>query len=687
MRLIDSLSNSSLLETQEFQSALVRMAVWVFMVSFLGLAGLTGYYSIPWTGFLALFGAHLVWYIVILIHIVRHPEPIRLRQYLALISDLSGTSFCILLGGEVMTPFYLFYIWIFISQGTRYGKHHLLLASLGSVVAYSIVLSYLGGWRSHPWESGFLMVILLLLPLYLNALIHRLHDATEAAESANRARGRFLATVTHELKTPLAGIVGMNNLLRDSRLDIDQQDYVDSIGASASQLQALIGDILDLSKMDANRLELNYEMLELEKELQEVCRSLVEPAVNKGLELVCDVDTDVPRLLRSDKQRLRQVLFNLIGNAVKFTHDGRVIVRLTRVLGRQGQEQIQVEVQDTGIGIPSDKVDQVFKVFWQGQVTRDYGGTGLGTTLARDLVQLMGGDIGVESERGKGSRFWFRLPLHSDDGEELVEPPRVLSGKHVLILEHDEIARAQLAAACRQAGMNVTAIGGMTDFDHANHGGLLQVHVDILVLADAPRGRDLEGEALMLRRLLGEAVPVLLLKYVHRHRHAVADNILIRQKPLTTRESWNALSQLVEPGESIVQVRIGRGVKTRVENTANILVAEDDPVNAKLLESLLLQRGYQVSVVMDGATALDVALDTPFDLALIDIRMPEMDGLEFTERYRASENGRRAMPIFGLTADMSNEVRVKAMDVGMNEYLTKPVIPKNLFGLMESYLS
>lgn len=681
--------NKELRTNQEFQSSVVRMALWAFMVTFIGIAGMLDYYRMAWSHYGLLFGGHFIWYLSLLISVARRPAPSAPRRYLGVAADLSGTTFAIYLGGEPLTPFYLFYIWIFVSQGTRYGKRALMTASIGSVLSYAFVATLLGGWERHALEVAFLLLVLVVLPFYEYTLLRRLHEARQAAEVANQARGNFLATMTHELRTPLSGVVGMARLLGSTKLDVEQREYVDSLTSSANMLQSLIGDILDLSKIDARKLELKPEPFDVRRSVSEVATALANQALDKGIELVLDIDAEVPVQVYGDQLRFRQVLFNLVGNAVKFTDHGHVQIEVR--VGEPRQElprrHLYVAVKDTGIGIPRSKLKQIFENFWQADssTTRQYGGTGLGTTIARDLARLMGGDIGVESVEGRGSTFWVCLPFlgYGDMNSSRPQPSAALQGRSVLLLESCPELLAVMEQACVDAGMRHVSVDQTDKLARA-----LKTHrddLDLAVLADDRRGMDLEGMADMVNKLGGEPLPTVFVHYARRSVAARAANSVALAKPFTATALWDAMALAVgrqidaqsEPGALLNTVPEGKGVR--------VLVAEDDSINAKLMDSLLRKAGHEVVLVRDGKLALETALSDAFDLALVDLRMPKMDGMDFTRAFREQEPEGQHLPIVALTANAAEDARAECMEAGMDDFLTKPVDPELLDRLLRQY--
>lgn len=676
-------------KSQELQSALVRLGAWVAMAAFLGAGGLTGYYRVDWGLYLALFGVHLAWFLGLLVHVARSPELSPRRTYVAIAADLSAVTLLIYLSGEPLAPFYLVYVLSFLSQGTRYGRRNLIIASVGSLLCYGAIATIMGGWSGHALEISFVMAALVVLPLYQYNLLRNLQGAHRDAERASTARGRFLATMSHELRTPLSGVVGMARLLDRTQLDAEQRRYVDSICAAADTLQGLIGDILDLSKVDAGMLELAPCRLDLRHTLLEVCGGLAPQAHDKGVEVVCSIEAVLPAGIHADPVRFRQVLYNLVGNAVKFTERGRVRVDAARAPagGGAGRSSLLLTIGDTGVGIAADRLDCVFDGFRQADRSpeRRSAGTGLGTTIAYRLVQAMGGTIEVDSREGEGSTFRVRLPvLAGDDGAAPV-PPAILAGRSVLVCDPGAASRRALAAACRGAGMHVRACSGPATLAAARTEGIT---ADLLLVADGPRGRDLEATTRALRRALGGDVPAVRLYC--RGRSPPGEDIGAVFKPFHPLELWRAMAMALGPARAtptaipLREPSAARPVPPApgAAPAARILVAEDDGINACLVETLLAHSGHEVTVVADGSAALERLALEAYDLVLADVRMPGMDGAELARAVRACGDARAGVPIVALTANAAEETRQECLQAGMDAFLAKPIDPDALEQLL-----
>ncbi len=687
--MLQNIAKSRIRDSQEFQSALIRLSIWLFMVVMLGTARWTGDYDFPWQHYFMLFGFHLMWYLGLLISSVLRPALWPARTYLGILADLSGTTGCIYLTGDATGPFYLLYAVSFLSQGMRYGKTNLVLASISSLLAYVAVAAILGDWQAQTLEVLFVSVALVVLPVYEYSLLRKLQNAKTTAETASRARGNFLATMTHELRTPLSGVIGMTGLLKRTRLDNEQTEYVESINTSADVLQGLIGDILDLSKIDAGKLDLKPAKFRLRDAINETCWALSNQPLEKGVDLICRVAPDLPEPVYGDELRFRQVLYNLIGNAAKFTERGRICVtaRLAPADEHLAEPHLEVSINDTGVGIAADRLDHVFDTFWQADPssTRRFGGTGLGTAIARDLTRLMGGVIGVQSTLEQGSSFWVKLPFLRVDGSAPPRPSTLLRGVQALIFEPEAESAAVITEACAAAGMTSEVIADV-ELVNGCEGRADSAAQRLALIADAPSERDLERIADEVRGRLGEDLPVVYLCYPRR-KCVCADDAAGRAfKPIDAPQLWETMTRVLGADEAApAAVEHPQPRDAVPPGRGRLLVAEDDDINAKLVDNLLRSAGCKVTLVRDGQAALEAAVSQDFDLAFIDLRMPRMDGIGFTTAYRAQEQPGRHLPIVALTANAAEDVRAECLRAGMDDFVTKPIDPQLLQELILRY--
>ena len=508
-----------------------------------------------------------------------------------------------------------------------------------------------------------------------------LTDARDRAEAASRAKSGFLATISHEIRTPMNGVLGMARLLRETKLEPNQRTYVDAIQHSGETLLTLIGDLLDFSKIESGALSLDQDDVHVRAAIESVVELLGPRAHAKNIEIIAIVAPDVPEIVRADDVRLRQILTNLVGNAVKFTERGGIVIQADIA---NTSPVMRFEVRDSGIGVPAAKQAEIFHEFVQADSSqaRKNAGTGLGLAISKKLVKAMGGEIGVDSEPGKGSAFWFTLPIAASKDES--HRHEHLAQFSVAIAARNRVLREGLAAQVRFAGGRIS---GPHPLDDAQDGRFAVALVDAGTDVDPvePIKPHPSRPSFVL------ITPAMQSRLADLKAMGFAGYLVkpIRQSSLGAQlQRFGSLGPRDESELGVLEVGGSSypPVRPRAEDALNILLAEDNPVNMLLMRELLRLRGHRVREVTSGEEAFAAIRAERFDLLFTDVHMPGMDGIETARAIRAYEagHGNRRTPIIALTADVLETGRRACQDAGMDDFLTKPIDPSELDQMIQS---
>jgi two-component system, sensor histidine kinase RpfC len=617
--------------------------------------------------------------LVIFLWIVCSTKISPLRRVFAQLIDVLAISTGMLLFGEPAAPLFLLYLWVTLGSGFRFGPAYLLSELAMSVVGFGIVIYASDFWRAHTAVGIGLLIGMFAVSLYVLSLVRRMFDAVARAEAANLAKRRFISMVSHELRTPLNAIIGMADLLRDTALSREQADMLQTLRGSSRVMLGLVEDVLDFSKIEAGKVVVEKTDFDLHALVNSTCRIVSAQAAAKGVDFVVSIMPEVPPALRGDPHHLRQVLINLAGNAVKFTEKGSVTVHVSVQAETEPAVRLKFSIRDTGIGIAPEAQAKIFESFAQADdsTTRRFGGTGLGTTIAKQLVVLMGGRIGLESAPGLGSTFWVEVELDKQP-ERAGAGGGELDGARVLLVGFPLPERSALEEAL--AGWGASAIVAPTLED-----GVTRLVMEISLaqpyhsaLLYAKQG-DTQLAQRFRRAAPNPAPPTILVvprdADVRRFEMLSSGFAAVLELPFDKRRLFNVLHSVAaadEVREGVVRLQ-DYARRGGPDAPLRILVADDNPTNREVIGRILERSGHAVSLVNDGEQALDAVERGPHDLVILDRNMPGMGGVEALKALRLMMRGRPRLPVIMLSADVTLEAKREAVEAGADAFLSKPI--------------
>ncbi len=606
---------------------------------------------------------------------VSHP-----RRMLGAAADAVMVTWTLMQFGESGAPLYLIFLWITLANGFRYGTGYLLTTLAFCVAGFAVVLAFSEFWIVHRTLGIGLMVGLIALSLYVRRLVTQLFDALGRAEAANHAKRRFVSVVSHEMRTPLNAIIGMADLLRDTALTREQADMLQTLRSSSRVMLGLVEEVLDFSKIEAGKLTLEKTDFDLHALLNSTCRILAAQAASKDVEVVVSIMPEVPPALRGDVHHLRQILINLVGNGVKFTERGSVTVHVSALAEAENAVRLKFSIRDTGIGIPPEAQTRIFESFSQADqsTSRRFGGTGLGTTIAKQLTELMGGRIGMESAVGLGSTFWFELSFEKQPERAGVAGADELSGARVLLVGFPLAQREPLEQALAGWGAVPVAVGTVED-------GVTRLVSEISVAK--PYHSALlysTGEDLKLARRFRQAAPnpapptILAVSReadVQRFDALASGFAAILELPFDKRRLFNVLHS-VSAGDDIREGVVRLQDYARRATSAKklrVLAADDNPTNREVIGKILERGGHTPTVVEDGEEVLDCIERERYDVVILDRNMPGLGGIEALQALRLMTRGRERLPVIILSADATAVAKREALEAGADAFLAKPI--------------
>jgi len=610
------------------------------------------------------------------------------RRSIGMVHDFTVATYLLSISHETGAPVVATYLWVTLGNGFRYGMPYLRISTVASAIGFIVVYQFNSFWQAHTPLWWGIWFTLIAIPLYSSTLLKQLHAAVRREHEASLAKSHFLANMSHELRTPLNGVIGVADLLADTKLDKEQQEFAQIIRASANTLLELIDNVLDISRIEAGRIISTDEDFDLHRLVNGTTAMMASQAQGKGLMLAAHIAPQTPFYLHGDARHLRQVLINLIGNAIKFTAHGRVDVYI-RPVGLSQPQRLRFEIVDTGIGIPEAAQARIFDSFTQADpsVTRRFGGSGLGTTIAKQLVEALGGKIGLHSREGEGTTLWFELPFALQASVPNASNEHFEVPMRVAILASTELT-VRLQTMVRNWGAETVSVDNTTR---------LAAELSAYLSGGTPLGavvierNALPGDPIAFLHLLRDdpslaALPIILIESDPGITLA-QDAQLIRagyasvlRTPVNSTLLFNAIHAVVSHDMPPNVVSLAQHFQAQAGHAPRlrILVAEDNPVNQRVIRGLLEHAGHQTFLAQDGEEALDMleSADQPYHLAIIDMHMPQLSGPEVVQRWRFMEKGR--LPIIMLTADARAEAQLTCEDAGADAFLTKPVNSREL---------
>lgn len=599
---------------------------------------------------------------------------LEVRRIAGVFLDIGSFSYGLILTGELGAPWFAVYLWVIFGNTLRYGSYYLWLSTIVSVAGFSIVILLSDYWQEHVTMAIGLLISLVILPVYAGSLARRVRMEQARAERANQAKSEFLANMSHEIRTPMNGVLGFTNLLGKTELNSLQKEYLNTIESSASSLLIIINDILDLSKLEADKLVLEEAPFSLRACIDNSVALLAPLAHQKRIELVAQIYNDVPDQLNGDQVRISQIITNLVSNAIKFTNEGEIILRVMLEKDDLSSVVLGISVADTGIGIAPDHQSNIFSAFSQASPpSKTLGGTGLGLTICKRLVDAMHGSINLSSKPGDGACFNVTIMLSKAIlAEAMPSHSSRFSGMRAMLIEPNHKSRMVLNNQLTELGINVTVAD---TYQQAESAPCYAVEFIVAGIS----GKDLENDFLVtrLKRLLYQLnKPVLLVAGSSSQKDfSQFENyqpLFCISKPMRQTVLEDGLDKLLQLRKPVV-AEYSRQNQPQERWLADykVMVVDDNAVNLSLMRHLLGNYGARILTASNGEEALAMAKSNQLDLILMDIHMPRIDGFEATRQIRSKTTNEHT-PIVALTADAMQQNKDEIFRCGFNDYLIKP---------------
>lgn len=604
-------------------------------------------------------------------------KPLNKIRIVGMVGDIGALSLGLVITGETGAPWYGVYLWVTLGNGFRYGEKYLYLSTAISLIGFGYVATFTPYWVKHTGLAIGLAFTLLLIPAYSAILIRRLNEARQRADAASRAKSDFLSCMSHEIRTPLNGILGMTDLLRLRPLPAEDKECIETIHVSGHALARQINEILDLSKIEAGKMTVETVDFDLYVLVNTTMRIFQMQAQEKGLALNSTIDPATPYLLSGDPHKIRQIITNLIGNALKFTRQGSITLRISVISAEEVKAILRFEVIDTGTGIPEDKLQLIFEPFTQASdsVSRNYGGTGLGTTICKNLVELMDGAIGIESTLDVGTTFWFELPFGVNKTRVDATVNNWTSRCRVLYVSSSIHTDDVISRKLGEWGIPYDAYSSIEDAcaQTASFG-----IYDALIVCDMPDSPLLASLMNGTNALLPEKVHLVIINTGEGCQAIQPEHPsrFILHSPLEDNKLLNVLhASYSKHGteDEIVHFARKQLQEQRVDRRLNVLVSDDNATNRIVMQRMLDKLGHRHTIVNGGEAALLALENDRFDAVIIDKNMPDMGGVEVFQAYCFAHSGVAPVEFAILTADATEDARASCEAAGIKHFLTKPV--------------
>jgi len=599
------------------------------------------------------------------------PGASHVRRVFTLISDLTFLSLTLHYGGDEATLCFSVYLWLIIGYGMRFGQAYLAAGTFVGVLEFTLVLITTDYWIEQRTAGIGLLIGLVVLPIFFSVLLSKLTQAKAIAERANKSKSEFLANMSHEIRTPLNGVICMSDLLNSTDLSIEQKELSKTLQSSANSLLHLIEDVLDISKIEAGRFTIEETDFDLHKLIKNTISMMRVQAQTKDLELKYYISADTPYRLVGDPHHLRQVFINLIGNAIKFTESGYVALNISTLIDSEVGTKLRFEVTDTGIGIPIDSQDTIFESFIQADssTTRKYGGTGLGTTISKQIVELMGGTIGLHSSEGGGSTFWLEIEFVKQDACNSVNTLNDLDNLHILLvsprINGETIDLLNKWGVTYDTNDNIDNV-----LDAINDQDIKNTYSSIIIEEKCLANNTHEFSEYAIN---SEALPSILLRDNSTEYQYNGNFTYVLDTPLNVSSFYNALHATnISALDNKDVIDFAKYANSTNTNKLNILIAEDNATNQLVITKIMERANHIPHIVNNGQEALDKLEVNSYDLVILDMQMPIMDGIEAAKIYNFMDVQHKA-PVIILTANATADAIRECEDANIDAYLTKPI--------------